>query len=426
MPTSRERVLKALDFETPDRLPKDMAGMRSTGISAFAYPKLIAALGLPPRLPRVEDTGQMLALPDLDVLDALGCDVVTICDGVTNAFDQPELWRPYDFNGRLPALVRNPAAFRAEEDGTILQRNSRMPPSSYVFDELHGGQPLDLSAELPKPDLRQVKADLQAAELRDEQIIAILDLCRRVRESTDRAVFFNDGAIHTPICIHGYGGLAIFPMLCLTEPDFVAELHELATEHGLRNLRALLPEIRANVDILMMAADDWGTQRSTIASPKVFRQLFLPYRRRLNDEAHRLAPGVKTYLHSCGAIYTLLDMIVESGFDILNPVQWTAGGHSYREWKDKARGRIALWGGGVNSQVTLPLGTVADVAAEVTDVVRYLSQDGGFIFANIHNILAEIAPEKIIAMYRAADLATSLRAESGTVFAGRSEAILGM
>ncbi len=402
MPSSRERVLKALNFETPDRLPKDMAGMRSTGISAFAYPKLIAALGLPPRLPRVEDTGQMLALPELDVLDALGCDVVTICDGVTNAFDQPELWRPYDFNGRLPGLVRNPAAFRTEEDGTIVQRNSRMPPSSYVFDELHGGQPLDLSAELPRPDLRQVKADLQARELRDEQISAIRDLCRCVRESSDRAVFFNDGAIGTPICIHGYGGLAIFPMLCLTEPDFVAELHELATEHGLRNLRALLPEIRANVDSLMMAADDWGTQRSTIASPKVFRQLFLPYRRRLNDEVHRLAPGVKTYLHSCGAIYTLLDMIVESGFDILNPVQWTAGGHSYREWKDKARGRIALWGGGVNSQATLPLGTVADVEAEVTDVVRYLGQDGGFIFANIHNILAEIAPEKVIAMYRAA------------------------
>jgi uroporphyrinogen decarboxylase len=327
---------------------------------------------------------------------------VTIRDGVTNAFDQPDAWHPYDFNGRLPALVRNPAAYRVEADRSIVRSNHRMPPSAYVFDEPHGGQPLDLSVELPKPDPRQVKAELQARELRDEQIIALHDLCRRVRESSDRAVFLNDSAINCPICIHGYGGLAIFPMLCLTEPDLVVELHELATEHAIHNLRSLLPEIRDYVDILMLAADDWGTQRSTIASPQTFRKLFLPYRRRINDEVHRLAPGVKAFLHSCGAIYSLIDLIVESGFDIMNPVQWTAGDRSYREWKDKARGRIALWGGGVNSQVTLPLGTMEDVEREVKEVVSYLAQDGGYVFCNIHNILAEIAPEKVIAMYRAA------------------------
>jgi len=128
--TSRERVLQTLNFHTPDRLPKDLGGMRSTCISAFAYPKLVAALGLPPRLPLVEDTGQMLALPDLDVLDALGIDIITILDGVTNAFEQPGMWHAYDFNGRLPARVRNPSAFAAEPDGTLIQGNTRMPPSS--------------------------------------------------------------------------------------------------------------------------------------------------------------------------------------------------------------------------------------------------------------------------------------------------------
>jgi len=85
----------------------------------------------------------------------------------------------------------------------------------------------------------------------------------------------------------------------------------------------------------------------------------------------------------------------------MNPVQWSAGGHSYREWKDKARGRIALWGGGVNSQTTLPHGTPADVQAEAREVAAYLAQDGGFVFCNIHNLLAEVPPEKIIALYRA-------------------------
>ena len=108
--TSRERVLKALAFEKTDRVPMDLAGMASTSVSCFAYPALVEALGLPPRRPRVYDTGQMLALPEVDVLDALGCDVVAAYTDLTNAFDQPEKWLPYDFNGRLEASVRNPAA----------------------------------------------------------------------------------------------------------------------------------------------------------------------------------------------------------------------------------------------------------------------------------------------------------------------------
>jgi uroporphyrinogen decarboxylase len=400
MTSSRERVLKSLNFETPDRVPKDLAGMRSTGISAFAYPRLVEALGLPRRLPRVEDTSQMLALPELDVLDALGIDVVTVADGATNAFEQPEVWNAYNFNGRLPAMVRYPAQFQDLPDGTILQFNMRMPPSSYVFDEEHGGQPLDLKGDLPKPDLEQFRRDLAAHPLRDEHIVAVRELCRKVRESSDRAVFLNEGSLNAAICIHGWGGMAVFPILCITEPEFVHELHGIAAEHTLKNIRRLLPEIAPYVDIIMMAADDWGTQNNPIASPRVYRDLFLPYRKQINNEVHAIAPQVKTFLHSCGAIYNLIDLVIESDFDILNPVQWTAGKQSFREWKEKARGRITLWGGGVNSQGTLPLGSVEEVASEVREVVDVMKQDGGYVFCNIHNILAEIAPEKVIAMYR--------------------------
>ncbi len=107
MTTPRDRVMNALNLLPTDRVPRDLGGMRSTGISAFAYPHLVEALGLPPRLTRIEDTGQMLAVPDRDVLDALECDVIAIYDDVTNAFDQPELWHDYDFNGRLAAQVKS-------------------------------------------------------------------------------------------------------------------------------------------------------------------------------------------------------------------------------------------------------------------------------------------------------------------------------
>jgi uroporphyrinogen decarboxylase len=401
MPSSHERVLQSLNFQAPDRVPKDLGGMLSTGVSMFCYPQLVKALGLPERLPRAYDSYQMLALPDLDVLDALGCDVVTIVNGVTNAFDQPEIWHEYDYNGRLPALVLNPDAYETQVDGTITQCGSRMVPSSYVFDAEHGGQPVLLTGELPREDLKKLKQNLDAAPLTDEYIKSRRDLCRRVRETTDRAVFLNESALVPDIAIHSHGGMAVFPLLCLEAPDYVAELHEIITEATLRNMRALLPELQEYIDIVWTAGDDWGTQQNLIASPHVYRKLFLSYRRRINDECHRLAPNAKTFLHSCGAIYDLIDLIVESGFDIMNPVQWSAGSRSYTEWKAKARNRITLWGGGVNSQVTLVHGTPTEVATEAHDVTQILSQEGGYVFCAIHNLLAEVDPEKIIAMYRA-------------------------
>lgn len=399
----RERVLKALAFEETDRVPRDLGAMRSTGISAFAYPSLVEALGLPPRLPRVHDTGQMLALPEIDVLDALGCDVVTVDGGVTNAFEEPEKWRDYDFGGRLPARVLNPAAFETKPDGTVVQwRDTRMPPTSYVFNADHSGQPLlDLDAPLPLLDLARYERDLRARAITDEQVRQTADLARRARAATDRAVFFTDfcGA---GIGIGGYCGIGIFPVICKLEPAFVKEYHELTVEHAIGNIRALLPEVRGSVDVVMTTADDWGTQNSLIASPGTYRDLFLPYYRRFNDEVHRLLPGVRIFMHNCGAIHGLLDLVVESGFDIVNPIQWSAGGRSFREWKDRLRGRATLWGGGVNAQHTLSRGSAAEVAQEAEDVVRYCRRDGGYVFNNIHNLLAEVPPDCILAMYEAA------------------------
>ncbi len=402
--TSRQRILAALNFQPVDRLPKDLGGMRSTGVSAFTYQSLRRALGLPPQPTRVYDTSQMLALPHPDVLDALGCDVVIVeGDGLTNAYEQPGLWQPYDFNGRIPGgHVRDPRNYRTGPDGTIqLGDNDRMPPGAYVFNAEHAGQPLILDGELPRPDLKQVRSDLTKALLTDAQVKTLRDTCRRVRESSDRAVFFW-GQLNMGLCIHGYGGLAVFPVLCLEDPDFIHELHALHLEFALKNARALLPEIKDCVDIIGTDADDWGNQNSLMASPATFRDLFLPYRQRHNAEIHRLAPSVKTFLHSCGALYDILDPIIQTGTDILNPIQWPAGGHTPRQWKDKVRRKMTLWGGGIDSQHTLPLGTAAEIQHEVAQNVATLAEDGGYVFANIHNLLADISPEKIIALYRAA------------------------
>lgn len=403
--TSRQRVMAALDFQQTERIPKDLGGMLSTGISAFAYPKLVEALGLPYRRPRVYDTYQMLALPDMDVLDALGCDVVAVYNGATNGVDEPDKWQNYDFNGRLPAAVRDKNAFEDHPDGTITQPgfNLTMPPTSTVFDEEHGGQPLDLSAELPKPDLKQIMENNEKFFPTDRIIQSLVDLCKKTRESTDKAVFIS-GPIYTGIGITYPGGLAVWPMVCLTEPNFVNDYHAMMAENAVKMIDAIMPQIAPYVDVIMLASDDWGTQNNLIAPPGIFEELFMPHLKKINARIHEIAPDVKTFLHCCGAVYDIIDMIIESGFDILNPAQWPAGGKSFKQWKDKARNRISLWGGGVDTQHTLSLGTVEDIEKEVAQVARYLKQDGGFVFNSIHNILAEIEPEKVIAMYKTAAL----------------------
>jgi uroporphyrinogen decarboxylase len=403
MGSRRDRVMTGLAFGVPDRVPKDLGGMLSTGISGFAYAGLRAALGLPPRLPRMYDTGQMLALPELDVLDALDCDVVHVTLATcTNAFDEPQRWTPYDFNGRLPALVQNPGAYRAEPDGTIVQTlggaPARMPLSGYVFDHEHAGEVLDLEAEIAEPEFQRIQRELSGLRFTEERTRTIGAYCRRVRASTDRAIFFNGLQIDL-----GFpGGMAAYSMLCLLHPEWARQLHALKVEHARRQIAALVPEIRGSVDVIMFAADDQGTQNGPILPPSLFAELYVPYYRMMTDALHAAAPELKIFLHCCGAVYPLLDSIIDAGFDILGPVQWSAGKQGYAEWKKACAGRMALWGGGVNTQRTLPLGTRGDVEREVRAVVPVMAAGGGYVFCAIHNILAEIDPAKVVAMYRTA------------------------
>ncbi|MHB1485229.1 MAG: uroporphyrinogen decarboxylase family protein [Saccharofermentanales bacterium] len=400
--TRRERVLKALNFENIDRLPKDLGGMGSSGISCFAYEKLVRHLNLPERRTKVWDTCQMLAIPDIDVLDALDCDVVMLTGlGVTNAFEQPELWKPYDFNRRLlTGAVMNPDIYEIQENNTIIQSGYlKMPENAYVFDHDHAGQIFNVFDDnLIKDRLEDIIVEMEALMPSDETLRMLENTCKRIKDSTDRAVFFNGYS-----AIMGFrNGIVNYSMLCLLEPDYIHDVHKLLTIMNIKRLKLFLQAVAPYVDIMSSTGDDMGTQQSTIIAPETFDKLFKPYMREVNLVLHKTAPHIKTFMHSCGAIYDLIDMIIETDINILNPVQWSAGSHGFKEWKDKARNRLVLWGGGVNSQTTLPFGSIADVENEVGEVCRYMKIDGGYVFNGIHNILAEISADKISTMYKTA------------------------
>jgi uroporphyrinogen-III decarboxylase len=128
-----------------------------------------------------------------------------------------------------------------------------------------------------------------------------------------------------------------------------------------------------------------------------YRELFLPYHKKINDWIHANTKW-STFKHSCGAVDLFIPSFIEAGFDILNPVQWTAAGMDRETIKSKYHKRIVFWGGGVDTQRTLPFGTPAEVEKEVLDTCRILGKGGGFVFNTIHNIQAKTPVENVVAM----------------------------
>ena len=393
----RDRVVSSLNFKETDRVPMDLGGMRSTSISCFRYSELRRYLGLKEGLPLIYDDGQMLAIPEPDVLDALDIDVVFVDGTYSNAFDETSKFQYYDFNGRLPAMVKDNSVYSVLEDGTIARGDQLMPSTGTVFDIEHGGQIFDME-NLYMPPLKDFEAQMKRMLLTDEKAEEVAMLCRKVRESTDRAVFLNSYEMFLDFV----GGVANGSILCIMEPEYMKKVNEIRVEHYIKNYEKLIPLVKENIDIILSGNNDMGTQNATIAAPEVLNDIFIRYFKMGNEVIHKLAPHLKTFLHSCGAIYNIMDHIIDAEFDIMNPVQWSSGDKTYKEWKDKARNRITLWGGGADSQHTLPYGTILEIQDEVKEVVSYMKKDGGFVFCNIHNITAEVSPEKVKTIYSAA------------------------
>jgi len=390
----RERIIKAFEFKETERVPMDLGGMRSTSVSCFRYAELRKYLGLPEGLPLIYDDFQMLAIPEPDVLDRLDCDVVFLDGKYSNAFDERHRFKYYGFNGRLDAMVADPDSYTVLENGTIIKDGKSMPSASTVFDEPHGGNAFDLD-NLYRVDLVEFRERMEREKITGRELEDLAAMCERARKATDRAIFLNGYEIPLGFI----GGIANGSMLSILDPDHIKEYHDIKAEYYAMNMEKIVKAVKGKVDLVLTGNQDLGNQNQTMISPDAIAEMWMPYFKRVNDAAHGAWGEARTFLHSCGAIYDVIDQVIDAGFDILNPVQWTAGGHSYKEWKDKARNRLVLWGGGVDSQHLLPLGSVDDIRAQVREVVEYMKKDGGFVFCNIHNLTAEVSPEKIEAIY---------------------------
>lgn len=388
---SRQRVVRAINHEQADRVPIDIGGTRQSGIAATTYHQLKQLLGLASPT-RVFDLYQMLAEIEAPVIERFGGDVIglykpDVAFGIRN-----EDWKAWTAFDGTPLMV--PAGFHpAEEpDGSLVivangQKIAHMPKGGFYFDRLEkypGAAHIDLDGYRPPT-------------LTDEQCEHYRAQSKAMYANTDFAIVAPMGPPYELFYGLGTGGFEDWMITLACEPDYVKRLYEILVDAWLENLQRFVDAVEDRVQILQIC-DDFGTQHSLFLSVDMFRQLVMPHYQRGLEWIHEHT-DMKVLLHSDGAIFPLLPSLVEMGVDILNPVQTSAAGMDPIALKEQFGDQLTFWGGSLDCQKTLPYGTVEEVIEEVRRHVETFAPGGGYVFASVHNVQANVPPENIVAMY---------------------------
>jgi len=409
--SSRQRLLNALNH-VDGPVPVDFGATAVTGMHVSCVAALRDFYGLEQRPVKVHEPYQMLGFIEDDLLDAIGTDVVGLY-GPKNLFGfANEGWREYQLPWGQVALV--PAGFQTLPDGKgglfIYPEGDRaaapsghMPAGGFFFDSIVRQPPIDEDNLNPEDNLEEFgpisDADLAHFAARAEALVA-----------TGRGVIASFGGT-------GLGDIAMVPAPFLKAPkgirdveewyvttairqDYVHAIFEAQIETALHNLARLAAVVGDRVDVAFTCGTDFGTQQSTFCSARTFESLYAPYYRRVNDWVHANTPW-KTFKHSCGAVEPFLGRFIDAGFDVINPVQCSAAGMDPCLLKKKYGAHLVFWGGGVDTQRTLPFGTPKQVRAEVLERCRTFAPGGGFVFNAVHNVQANTPVENIAAMLAA-------------------------
>jgi uroporphyrinogen decarboxylase len=399
---SRSRVMAALNHQETDRVPIDLAGYRSSGISAIAYRKLRAFLGLEPKPVRVYDIQQQLAVVHDDVLDRFGIDTIEL--GRAFAIDdadwtdwtlpdgspcQVPVWtRPERQEGRWVIRSRTGRPIAVMPDGAIYFESAYFPfaESAPDLDRLEEAM-AECMWNIPSPPGPLVEGP------DGDRVMA--EGARRLRQSTDRAIIglFGGNLMEWGQFLYRNDN---FLALLASEPDQAHDVLERLTQIHLAGLEKYLGLVGPYIDVINFG-DDLGMQSGPQISPRMYREFFKPRHARMWKRAKELA-DVKVMLHCCGGVRPLLPDLIDAGLDAINPVQISCKGMEAAALKQDFGKDLTFWGGGCDTQWLLSHGTPDQIREHVTHQVGVLRPGGGFVFQQVHNILADVPPENIVAM----------------------------
>ncbi len=405
---ARERVLAAIAHQEPDHVPIDQGSMRSTGLMAIAYNRLKAHLGITEGTTFVYDLIQQLAQPEDWFLDRFHVDVIDL----GRAFTAPEQQKPWTLPDGSSATV--PQWFQPEyQNGDLIVRDAsgviigKQPKGSLYIDQaywpLAGPDGLDHYEPLEEKMQQVMWAALPSPPfdkpLTEERLDEIARVARHLYETTDYAISLSIGCNLFEWSQWLFGMENTYIYMAAEKRKFGRFLDRL-TEIHLETLSRLLPKVRGYVQILVVG-DDLGMQTGPQVSPQMYRELFLPRHKRLYQYAKEQS-GAHIFLHSCGGIYELIPYLIEAGVEILNPVQTSAHNMEPQRLKREFGRDLTFWGGGCDTQHVLPHGTPQEVRDDVRRRLEIFMPGGGYVWNQVHNVMADVPPENIVAMLEAA------------------------
>lgn len=402
----REQILASLNHREPEHIAIDLGATSSSSISAIAYSNLINYLDLPVKQNLVYDVVQQVTQPDLSVLDLFKVGVLDI-GRIFNT--EKDAW--YDVTLSNGAIAQSPKWFQPERqaDGSYLVFNehreciAKMPMGATFFDQMlfpyldnypdnykdlpiamkkvhWAGLPISPFDHIDEPDFWH--------ELREKAI--------ELRENSGRAVMISAGCN-----LFEWGTylrrMDYFLMDIASEPEQVEKLLDALLEIHLVTLEKICQAVGDVVDIVRLT-DDLGTDNGPFMHPDSYRKLFKPRHKMLCDYIKKHS-NMKILLHSCGSIYKLMPDLIEAGFEIFNPVQTVSRDMDPVRLKKEFGNDITFWGGGCDTRIVLNHGTPEQVREHVKKNIEIFAPGGGFIFNTVHNIMPDVPPVNIVAMF---------------------------
>jgi len=406
--TSKERLRAAIEHRQPDQLPIDFGASFITGIHCSVVENLRRHYGLDPHPVKVCEPYQMLGLVEDDLKDAMGIDSSPIFPNRTIFGFVNENWKPWRTPWGQDVLVSEHFQIDEKPDGIYVYPqgdrsaapSGHLPKTGFFFDSIVRQQDIDEDNLVVGDNLEEfgpMKPQEEAYWREQAELFRKSD--RAVVTHLNGTSLGDIALVPAPFLAapKGVRDIAQWYMTVATDPDFVIELFERQVEIALGNLEKLNEIAGDAIDVVVVCGTDFGTQESTFCSLPTYNEIWRPRYRKINEWIHKNTPW-KTFKHSCGAIESFLPSIIDSGFDIINPVQCSAKGMDAKTLKERHGDRITFWGGGVNTQRTLPFGTPEEVRVEVLERCETFSPGGGFVFNAIHNVQALTPTENVVAM----------------------------
>jgi hypothetical protein len=406
--TSKERVQAAFAHKEADKVPVDFGNFCCSNINADTMRKLRRHYGLPDHPIKIKDMSTMVGIMEEDLMNLMGCDVQEL-DPYGDTFGNVnENWKAWTYLGETVLIPGDCVLKTDEKGGTYIypcgdasaEPSGYLPKGGFYFDNLERSPPFDEDKADPREQAEDFPVVSDAMiEFHKQRMKAYRGSERAVQASPGYFGLGDANNIPGPNLRkpRGIRSIADWYTAPLLYPEYVHEVFEIVIDRAIESFKKYFETFGDSIDVAYICGTDFGGQNGPLINPEMFKTMYMPHYKRLTDWVHGNTKW-KVIKHCCGGIFPIIPYMIEAGIDALNPVQCSAEGMEPQRLKNTYGKDILFWGGGVDTQKTLPFGAPEDVRKETLERLKIFSKGGGYVFSAVHNIQANIPIANIAAM----------------------------